>query len=62
MTDALDTSDRPAVQQFRVELKNAGSREAAMRVSRGRFMKLMTLTMLPLMLAELEAAVPKQAA
>lgn len=51
MTEALDTSDRPAVQQFREELKNAGSREAAMQVSQGRFMKLMTLTMFPLMLA-----------
>jgi len=50
MTEALNTSDRPAVQQFREELKNAGSREAAMRVSQGRFMKLMTLTMFPLML------------
>ncbi|HPY50551.1 MAG TPA: hypothetical protein PLO68_11845, partial [Sedimentisphaerales bacterium] len=51
MTEALNTSDRPAVQQFREELKSAGSREAAMQVSQGRFMKLMTLTMFPLMLA-----------
>jgi len=52
MTDALDREEgNPAVQQFREEIKNAGSREAAMRVSQGRFMKLMTLTMFPLMLA-----------
>ncbi|MBN1361062.1 MAG: hypothetical protein JW993_10735, partial [Sedimentisphaerales bacterium] len=53
MTDALEKEDgNPAVQRFREELKGAGSKEAAMRVSQSRFMKLMTLTMFPLMLGQ----------
>jgi outer membrane lipoprotein-sorting protein len=43
--------DRPVVRQLREKIKSAGSKEAAMRASQGHFMKLMTLTMFPLMLA-----------
>jgi len=51
ITDAFTAGDSPAAQQLREQLKSAGSKEAAMRASQGRFMKLMSLTMFPLMLA-----------
>ena len=51
MANNLMTGDNPAAQQFREEAKSAGSpMKAAMQSSR-RFMKLMTLTMFPLMLS-----------
>ncbi len=44
--------DSPAAREWRERIKSAGSKEAAMRASQGHFMKLMTLTMFPLMLGQ----------
>jgi hypothetical protein len=50
MAKNLVTGDSPAIQQFREEAKSAGSPMKAAMQSGRRLMKLMTLTMFPLML------------
>jgi outer membrane lipoprotein-sorting protein len=43
--NAITTSDSPAAQQWREQIKAAGSKENALRASQERMMKLMALTM-----------------
>jgi hypothetical protein len=46
-----EENDSLAVQQWRERIKSAGSKEAAIRAGQGHFMKLMTLTLFPRILA-----------
>jgi hypothetical protein len=52
ITQAAATGDSPAAQQWREQIKAAGSKEAALRMGQERMMKLMSLTMFNLLLAQ----------
>ncbi|MCP4222724.1 MAG: hypothetical protein GY773_05215 [Actinomycetia bacterium] len=51
ITEAITTGDSPAAQQWREQIKAAGSKDAAIRMGQERMMKLMSLTMFNLVLA-----------
>ncbi|UCD50111.1 MAG: zf-HC2 domain-containing protein [Phycisphaerales bacterium] len=51
ITQAITTGDSPAAQQWREQIKAAGSKEAAIRMGQERMMKLTSLTMFNLLLA-----------
>ncbi|HSV99309.1 MAG TPA: zf-HC2 domain-containing protein [Sedimentisphaerales bacterium] len=48
--NAITTSDSPAAQQWREQIKSAGSKENALRAGQERMMKLMALTMFNMIL------------
>jgi hypothetical protein len=55
ISQAITTSDSPAAQQWRQQIKSAGSKEAAIRMGQQRMMKLTSLTMFNMLLANQQA-------
>jgi len=52
---AIEAGETPAARQLQEQIKSAGSREAAMRASQNRIMKIMVLPVFPRMLATQQA-------